>query len=91
MAIGSVTDILGGIMDFVKNVFAGNWSGAWESIKNVFTNIWEGIKNVGKSALNGLISIFETGLNGIIGFINGITQGVSKVWDLLLRWTCRPR
>ena len=86
VAIGSVTDILGGIMDFVKNVFAGNWSGAWESIKNVFTNIWEGIKNVGKSALNGLISIFKTGLNGIIGFINGITQGVSKVWD----WTGIP-
>ena len=24
------------IISFVKNVFAGNWEGAWQNIKNIF-------------------------------------------------------
>lgn len=74
------------VIDFVKNIFAGDWKAAWGNIKDIFANMWEGIKNVGKGALNGLISIFEMGLNGIIKFINMITQGVSKIWD----WTGIP-
>ena len=26
------------IIDFIKNVFTGNWKGAWENVKNIFKN-----------------------------------------------------
>lgn len=31
------------ILDFVKNVFTGNWSGAWENIKSIFRKYYFGI------------------------------------------------
>lgn len=77
------TNILGGLMDFVSNVFSGNWSGAWESIKNIFGSVWEGIKDIAKGAINGLITVVETGLNFLIKMINGLTQGLSKTWTWL--------
>lgn len=77
------TNILGGLMDFVSNVFAGNWSAAWGNIKDVFANVWEGIKDLGKGAINGLITVVETGINFLIKMINGLTQGLSKAWTWL--------
>lgn len=84
--INTLKNVFQNIIDFVKNVFSGNWKGAWENVKNIFSSIWEGIKDVGRNCLNNLINIFEKGLNGIINFINSITQGVSKIWD----WTGIP-
>lgn len=77
------TNILGGLMEFVQNVFAGNWSAAWGNIKDVFANVWEGIKELGKGAINGLITVVETGINFLIKMINGLTQGLSKAWTWL--------
>ena len=34
--IALVKDTFMNIIDFVKNVFTGNWEGAWENVKNVF-------------------------------------------------------
>ena len=34
-----VKGIFNGLIDFIKNVFTGNWQGAWENIKNIFSNI----------------------------------------------------
>ena len=84
--INTLTSVFQNIIDFVKNVFSGNWKGAWDNVKNIFSSIWEGILSVGKNIINNLINIFEKGLNGIIGFINTISDGVSKVWD----WTGIP-
>lgn len=84
--IQTLKTVLSNIIDFVKNVFAGNWKGAWDNVKNIFSAIWDGVASVGKNAINGLIWIFEKGLNGIIGFINTITSGLSNVWT----WTGLP-
>jgi hypothetical protein len=57
-----------GIIDFFKNVFTGNWQGAWESIKKIFTDIWEGIKTA-----------FKIPINFIIDGINAFIRGVNKI------------
>ena len=56
------------IVEFVKNVFAGNWSEAWGNIVAIF-----------KTQLNYLPSIAETILNGLISAINTATNGINKV------------
>lgn len=56
------------IIEFVKNVFAGNWSEAWGNIVAIF-----------KTQLNYLPSIAETILNGLISAINTATNGINKV------------
>lgn len=57
-----------GIIDFIKNVFTGNWRGAWNAVKNIFTSIFDGIKNAFKVPLNAVIdgiNVFIRGLNRI--------------------------
>ena len=55
------------LIDFVKNVFTGNWSGAWENVKNIFTAAFDGIKNGFKIPINFII-------DGLNAFIKGLNK-----------------
>lgn len=63
--IGHVIDILVSLIDFIKNVFAGDWKKAWESICDVFKGIW-----------NVIVDIFEGVINMIIGGLNKISVDI---------------
>ena len=63
-----VINVFMNIIDFVKNVFTGNWRAAWENVKNIFANIAQGIGNVFKAPINFIIdaiNVFIKGLNKI--------------------------
>ena len=62
-----ITNTLSNLIDFIKNVFTGNWRGAWENVKNIFSNIATGIGNAFKAPINFII-------DGINGFINGLNK-----------------
>ena len=62
-----VKNIFMSIIDFVKNVFTGNWRGAWENVKNIFSNIISGIANVFKFPINLII-------DGMNAFIKGLNK-----------------
>lgn len=66
--IAKAKEFFGNIIDFVKNVFTGNWKGAWENVKNIFSSIAEGIGNA-----------FKAPINFIIGAINGFIRGLNKL------------
>lgn len=66
--IGNITNIFRNIIDFVKNVFTGDWKSAWQNVKDIFKNIVEGLGNIFKSPLNFIID----GINGFIGGLNEI-------------------
>ncbi len=80
------TSVLSGWIDFISNIFAGNWSAAWNSIAGVFENIWNGVIGFFKGIANGIIGMVEGAINGIINAINTITGGLSSVWT----WTGIP-
>lgn len=66
--IGNIKNVFSGIIDFVKNVFTGNWRGAWDAVVKIFSNIFEGIKNAFKVPINWIIdglNVFIRGLNKI--------------------------
>ncbi|WP_291649942.1 hypothetical protein [Clostridium sp.] len=74
--IGSLIDnlkrILGGIIDFVAGVFTGDWSRAWNGVKNIFGGIMGGLGALIKSPLNAVISL----VNSAIGGINSISVDI---------------
>ena len=64
--ITNAKNVFTGIVDFVKNVFTGNWRGAWDAVVKIFSNIFEGIKNAFKVPINYIIdgiNVFIRGLN----------------------------
>ena len=66
--VQTAKNVFTGFIDFIKNVFTGNWKGAWTAVKNIFTSIFEGIKNGFKVPLNAIIdgiNVFIRGLNRI--------------------------
>lgn len=66
-AVENVKGIFRGIIDFISNVFAGNWSGAWQNIVSIFGNLFGSIVNIAKAPINGVIGAINT----VIGGING--------------------
>lgn len=68
-AIENVKAIFQNIIDFVKNVFSGNWSAAWQNIVNIFGNVFGMIVNLAKAPINGVISA----INWVLSKINSIS------------------
>lgn len=64
----SVKDILKGIADFVVGVFTGDWTKAWEGVKEIFKGIWNGIVSIIEAAINFIID----GINLLISALNTI-------------------
>ena len=59
---------LSGIIEFVSGVFTGDWTKAWEGVKDIFKGIWNGIITVVEYAINFIIN----GINLLISALNTI-------------------
>lgn len=68
-AVDNVKAIFQNIIDFISNVFSGNWSAAWQNIANIFGNLFGMIVNLAKAPINGVISA----INWVISKINSIS------------------
>lgn len=68
--INAAIEVIGGIADFISGVFTGNWSQAWEGIKEIFGGIWDGIGSVAKGILNGIIDGINAVIQGFNSFAN---------------------
>ena len=62
--------VLDGIIDFIRGVFTGDWTRAWNGVKGIFSSI-----------MSGLSSVFKTPLNAIISMINNIIDGINWLID----------
>ena len=81
------------IISFIKNVFAGNWQGAWQNIKNIFSNIWEGMKNTVKTIFS-LISKMAINIGKTVGatisgafkaVVNGVLWAIEHILNSPIR------
>lgn len=68
----SIKQIFNGIIDFVAGVFTGNWSRAWQGVKDIFGGIMDGLGSVIKGPLNAVISL----INGAISGLNKISVSI---------------
>ena len=66
--IDAVMKIFGGLIDFIVGVFTGDWSRAWEGVKNIFSGI-----------VSGLAAIFKFPINLIITGLNFFIRGLNKI------------
>ena len=64
-AVDNVKGIFQGVIDFVSNVFSGNWSAAWDNVIQIFGNIFGMIGNIASAPINGLIGLVNKAIDGI--------------------------
>ena len=91
-------EVVKGVANFISSVFTGDWQGAWDAIKQIFTGIWdaivsyitavwETIKMLFDMALGAIKAIWETVWGAISSFFQGIWNGIvsflSGIWNAI--------
>lgn len=98
-SVRRIKDNFSEIISFIKNVFSGNWKGAWENIKKIFSNIWNQIKDMAVTLFKGFASTiggtiadaFKAVINGVLYVIESkvnsainIINGAIKIINKIL-------
>ena len=65
-------EVLGNLIEFITNVFSGDWESAWDSLVSVF-----------KSAFGIIPQYMENIINTVIDAINNLLDGLSWAADLI--------
>lgn len=79
--LGDLIDALKGVVDFVAGVFTGDWSRAWEGIKNIFSGVWNTIKNIAGVIWDAIVQIFKFAWEGIKFIFKPVGEFFGKVWE----------
>lgn len=64
----TLIEIFTGLIDFLTSVFKGDWEGAWESIKKIFSTIWQSFEGIVKGVVNKIVDI----LNGFLKIVETV-------------------
>lgn len=93
-------DIFNNLIEFIKNVFTGNWANAWENVKNIFFDILKMLLSklklvlstignlvigVGKTTGSVLASAFKAVINGILNVIERTLNKPIKAVNSLIK------
>ena len=97
--LGSVLDVITGLLDVFIGLFTGNWSQMWDGVKEIFSGVWDAITGLFDTALNLLKSLaevvfgwfgttWETVWTSIKSFFetiwNGIIAFFSGIWNSIV-------
>lgn len=56
---------LGGVLDFITGVFTGNWSQAWQGVKDIFGGIFDSLASLIKAPINAVIGLINQAISSI--------------------------
>lgn len=84
----NIKSIFDNIISFIRNVFTGNWKGAWENIKNIFVTIWNQIKNTFVTIFslikNMVVTVAQTTGTIIAGVFKVVINAVLRTIETVL-------
>lgn len=66
--VQNVMQMFQGLIDFITGVFTGNWTQAWNGIRNIFSG-----------AVGGLGEIIKGPLRAVVSAVNTVIRGLNKV------------
>ncbi|MFJ5713112.1 hypothetical protein [Neobacillus sp. NPDC093127] len=66
--IGHLKTYFKGLMDFITGVFTGDWSRAWNGVKDTFASAFGALSSIAKTPLNAIIGM----INKVIDSLNGL-------------------
>jgi len=74
--INGFLEVIKGLANFISSVFTGNWSGAWEAIKQIFSGIWNGIVSFLTGIWNTITSTISNAINSAYNTIVSVLQSI---------------
>lgn len=77
--ISGIIKAFSGVLDFITGVFTGNWSKAWEGVKNIFGGCFQALAGLCKTPINAVIGLINSAINGINGISIDIPDGIPGV------------
>ena len=84
-AISGIVDLLNYVLQILKDfiglvtaLIKGDWSGAWESAKNIFKDFLDILTSVSTDGLEILKNLFENALNAILSIFKKIFDGIKN-------------
>ena len=79
--LGDVIDAFKGVVDFIAGVFTGDWSRAWEGIKNIFSGVLNIIKDTAGVIWDAIVQIFKSAWEGIKFIFKPVGEFFGIVWN----------
>ena len=77
---------LGGVIDFIVGVFTGDWSLAWEGIKEIFSGIWDALKELVSGAVTFIQNVVNLAWSAISGVTSTIWNGIKALLNTIWNW-----
>lgn len=69
--ISGALNVIQGVLNVFVGIFTGNWSKAWNGVKQVFSGIWQVITGLFRTVISG----------GIIGFLRSALSRLQALWS----------
>lgn len=63
----SVKAMFDGIISFITGVFTGNWTKAWDGVKQIFSGAFNALEGLLKTPVNAVIALINKAISGING------------------------
>ncbi|MDE7104250.1 MAG: phage tail tape measure protein, partial [Ruminococcus sp.] len=80
-----VTDVILNVFDIFAGIFTGDWDSVWNRIKNIFVDIWDFIKSTFENVMNILCDIFGTNLETVKTFWTDVWNSIKdffvNIWN----------
>lgn len=77
--ITPIMEYLQNLIDFVVNVFTGQWGAAWENVKNLFAKAFQALAGIAKAAMNAAITVINAAIDGLNSISVDIPVGIPLV------------
>lgn len=65
--IEGIKTVFDGLVSFITGVFTGNWSLAWEGVKQIFGGAFDALVGLLKTPVNAVIALINKAISGING------------------------
>lgn len=83
--LDGLTKTLNGIMDFISNIFTGNWTAAWEGIKNALFGVIEAIAGGIWTWMNvTVVNAVRGGIAKVAGYFTGGWASIKSIFTSAL-------
>lgn len=84
--IGRITEVCKAVLDMLTQVFMGQWSAVWDSMKRIASSAWEAMKGNVKGTVNNIIGMINGLIGGIVSGINGLLQALNRLQIQVPDW-----